>query len=221
VSSRRGEVKGGARRSESDGVPQPRILAGFVQATLAGVPEPARAGVRARLAPAALATLEGSSRLSWLPIEVDVELTRAIYAELGSGRARELFRRSLSTALEAPILHSLVQGALRIFGATPERFYGWAPKAYAQLYRDAGEMRFECDEPGSARLELSGLPSAAASGDYLDGMSAAVAAGFDVLGVKGEVTLSRLDAGAGTASFRLLWEEPDDPVETLPVPAGA
>lgn len=214
-------VKAGARRSESDGVPQPRILAGFVQSTLAGVPAPARAGVRARLAPATLAAIQSSSRLSWLALELDVELTHAIYAELGSGRSRELFRKSLSTALEAPILRSLVQGALRIFGATPERFYGWAPKAYAQLYRDAGEMRFEPEEPGAAWLELSGLPRVAASRDYLDGMAAAVAAGFDVLGVKGEVTLERLDTGAGTACFRLLWEEPDEPVESLPEPVGA
>jgi hypothetical protein len=214
--------KAGARRSESDGVSQPRILAGFVQGTLAGVPAASRAAVRARLAPATLAALEGSSRLSWLPVEVDVELTHAIYAELGAGRARELFRYSLSTALDAPILRSLVQGALRIFGATPERFFGWAPKAYGQLYRDAGEMRFARDEPGSARLELLGLPPAmAGSRDYLDGMGGAVAAGFDVMGVKGEVTLERLDVGAGSACFRLVWEEPDEPVDTLPAPVGA
>jgi hypothetical protein len=207
---------------KATGVPQPRMLAGFVQGTLAGVPAASRDGVRARLAPETLATLASSSRLTWLPIEVDVELTRAIYAELGAGRARELFRSSLSTALEAPILRSLVQGALKIFGATPERFYGWAPKVYAQLYRDAGEMRFERDEPGSARLELSGLPpTVAASRDYLDGMCGAFAAGFDVIGVKGEVTLERLDMSAGSACFRLRWEEPDEPIETLPALAGA
>jgi hypothetical protein len=214
--------KAGARRSESDRVSQPRILAGFVQGTLSSVPPAARTGVRARLAPTTLAVLEGSSRLTWVPIAVDVELTHAIYAELGAGRARELFRSSLSKALEAPILRSLVQGALRLFGATPERFYGWAPKAYAQLYRDAGEMRFERDEPGSARLELSGLPPAVSgSRDYLDGMGGAVAAGFDVMGVKGEVTLERLDVSAGTAVFRLLWDDPEEPVESLPAPVGA
>jgi hypothetical protein len=203
-------------------VSQPRILAGFVQGTLSSLPPAARARVRARLAPATLATLEGSSRLTWLPIEIDVELTHAVYAELGAGRARELFRSSLSNALEAPILRSLVQGALKLLGATPERFFGWAPKAYAQLYRDAGAMRFERDEPGSARLELSGLPPAVAgSRDYLDGMGGAVAAGFDVLGVKGEVTLERLDVSAGTAGFRLLWEDPEEPVESLPAPVGA
>jgi hypothetical protein len=91
---------------------RPRILAGFVQGTVAGL-EPATAqAVRARLAPATLATLERSSRLAWLPIEIDVEVTHAIYAELGAGRAHELFRRNLSVALETPILRSLAQGAL-------------------------------------------------------------------------------------------------------------
>ena len=203
-------------------MPQPRILAGFVQGTLGCVPPAARAGVRARLAPETLAVLERSGRLAWLPIEVDVELTRAIYAELGAGRARELFRSGLSTALDAPILRSLVQAALRIFGANPARVFGWAPKAYAQLYRDAGAMRFEREEPGCARLELTELPApVAASRDYLDGMVGAVAAGFDVMGVKGEVTLERLDVEARSACFRLVWEEPEEPVETLPAPAGA
>jgi len=75
----------------------------------------------------------------------------------GAVRARELFRRNLTGALDAPVLRSLAQGALRILGASPARVFGWAPKVYGQLFRDAGEMRFERDAPGSARLELERL----------------------------------------------------------------
>jgi len=203
-------------------VQRPRILAGFVQGTLAGLEPAAAAGVRARLAPATREALERSSRLAWLPIEVDVELTDAIYAELGATRAREMFRRNLSAALDTPILRSLAQGALRIFGASPARLFGWAPKAYAQLYRDSGEMRFESEGPGAARLELSGLPSAIArSRDYLDGMASAFAAGFDLMGIKGEVTVERIDPAGLRATYRLVWEEDEEPVEPLPEPAGA
>jgi len=203
-------------------VQRPRILAGFVQGTLAGLEPAAAAGVRARLAPATREALERSSRLAWLPIEVDVELTDAIYAELGATRAREMFRRNLSAALDTPILRSLAQGALRIFGASPARLFGWAPKAYAQLYRDSGEMRFESEGPGAARLELSGLPFAIArSRDYLDGMASAFAAGFDLMGIKGEVTVERIDPAGLRATYRLVWEEDEEPVEPLPEPAGA
>lgn len=201
---------------------QPRILAGFVQGTLAGLPPTIAARVRARLAPGTLTALERSSRVSWLPVEIDVELTHAIYAELGAGPAHEMFRRNLSAALDTPILRSLAQGALRLFGTSPARLFGWAPKVYAQIYRDAGAMRFESDGPGSARLELSHLPPAiAGSREYLDGLAGAIAAGFDLMELKGEARIERLDPSAQRACFRLAWEEEDDPVDSIPEAAGA
>jgi len=202
-------------------VQQPRILAGFVQGTLTGLDPASALRVRARLAPASLERLERSSRLAWLPIEIDVELTHAIYAELGAGRAHELFRRNLSVALDSPILRSLAQGALRLFGASPERLFGWAPKAYGQIYRDAGTMRFEAMPPCAARLELSELPAAVASSQpYLDGVAGSIAAGFDLVGCKGEVRIERFDPAHCRACFRLEWEEVD-PTDVLPAPVGA
>lgn len=217
-----GAFKAGGRRSETAGVQRPRILAGFVQGTLAGLPPAVAERVRARLAPETLARLEESSRLAWLPVEMDVELTHAVYAELGAGPAREAFRRNLSSAIDTPVLRSLAHGALRIFGASPARLFGWAPKVYAHIYREAGAMRFESEGAGAARLELFELPPAiAGSRDYLDGMAGSIAAGFDLMELKGEVTVERLDPAGRRASFRLVWEEEEEPVESLPAPAGA
>ena len=200
---------------------RPRILAGFVQGTLAGLDPASALRVRARLAPESLAVLERSSRLAWLPIEIDVELTHAIYVELGAGPAHELFRRNLAAALDSPILRSLAQGALRLFGASPERVFAWAPKAYTQIYRDSGTMRFQSEGAGVARLELSELPPAiATSRNYLDSVAGSIAAGFDLMGVKGEVEIERFDLLWRRACFRLDWED-DEPVEALPEPAGA
>jgi len=203
----------------------PRILAGFVQGTLAAVAaQDAALGerVRARLAPATRERLARASRIAWVALDLDVELTHAIYAELGPVRARELFRRNLSGALDSPVLRSLAQGALRLFGASPARIFGWAPKAYAQIYREAGEMRFALDAPGSARLELHALPPAVAtSRSYLDGMAAAVAAGFDLMGVKGEVRLESHEPVAARARFRLEWDEDGGGEQSLPLCARA
>lgn len=203
----------------------PRILAGFVQGTLAAASErDADLGERvaARLAPETRERLEHTSRIAWLPLAVDVELTHAIYAELGPVRARELFRRNLTGALDAPVLRSLAQGALRILGASPARVFGWAPKVYGQLFRDAGEMRFELDTPGSARLELERLPPCVAeSADYLDGIAAAIAGGFDFLDGKGEVRMESHRPAARRATFRLEWDEEDEGDEGIPVPARA
>lgn len=203
----------------------PRILAGFVQGTLAAVSaQDADLGarVRERLLPATRQALERASRIAWVPIELDVEVTHAIYAELGPARARELFRRNLSGALDSAVLRSLAQGALRLFGASPERLFSWAPKVYSQLYRDSGEMRFALDEPGSARLELSALPPCVArSRSYLDGVAASIVAGFDYMGTKGEVRIERHDVAALRATFRLEWDAEGDGQETLPAPVSA
>lgn len=216
-----GWFKAAGRRSENR-IVQPRILAGFVQGTLAALAPEVATRVRARLAPQTLATLDGSSRLAWLPIELDVELTGAIYAELGPARAHELFRRNLSSAFETPILRPLVQGGLRLFGASPGRVLSWAPKVYGQLFRDAGVMRFTSHGPGQARLELSLLPaSVAASRDYVDGIAAAIAAVFDLMRCKGEVVIERIDAPGRRASFGLRWDEDEAPTETLPAPVSA
>ena len=203
----------------------PRILAGFVQGTLAAVSaQDAALGerVRARLGVATRERLEQASRIAWVPIELDVEVTHAIYGELGPVRAREVFRRNLSGALDSPVLRSLAQGALRLFGASPARLFGWAPKVYAQLFRDAGEMRFTLEEAGAARLELRALPSCVArSRNYLDGVAASIGAGFDFMGVKGEVRIEAHDPAGGRATFRLEWDEDGAGQETLPVPARA
>lgn len=203
----------------------PRILAGFVQGTLAAVCAlDAGLGERvaSRLAPETRERVAHASRIAWLPLSVDVELTDAIYAELGASRAREIFRTNLTGALDAPVLRSLAQGALRLFGASPERVYAWAPRVYSQLYRDAGVMRFAHDAPGSARLELEALPACVAeSASYLDGIAAAIAGGFDFMGEKGEVRIELHAPAARRATFRLEWEADGEGDETLPVPAGA
>jgi hypothetical protein len=203
----------------------PRILAGFVQGTLAAVSErdpEVGERVTARLAPETRERLAHTSRIAWVPLADDVELTHAIYAELGPVRARELFRSNLTGALDAPVLRSLAQGALRIFGASPARVFGWAPKVYGQLLRDAGEMRFELDAPGSARLEIEGLPACVAeSADYLDGVAAAIAGGFDFLDGKGEVRMESHGPATRRATFRLEWDEDDEGDEPIPLPAGA
>jgi len=203
----------------------PRILAGFVQGSLTALSErdPERAErVASRLTAATRDRLSRTSRIAWLPIEIDVELTDAIYAELGASRAREFFHHNLAGFLDGPVLRSLTQGALRLFGASPVRFFGWAPKAYAQLYREAGEMRFGSEEPGTAWLTIERLPPCTVAGpSYVDGMAASIAAGFDVLGIKGEVCVESRVPEAGSVRFRLAWEEEGAGGETLPAPVGA
>ena len=188
---------------------RPRILASFVKSALDGADrQDRRLGerVRARLDDAARAALDAAGPVSFVPVELDVRVTEALFAEAGETRAREILRENLLVTFDAPILSSFVAGALRLLGRNPARLFGWSAKVWGQLYRDCGAIRFVRDGDDAGRLELSDLPTCvAASRPYLAGMEAAFDAAFALMDAEGAVRLAEVDP-AGRASFDLSWK---------------
>jgi hypothetical protein len=188
----------------------PRIFAGFVRSTLDTV-DRADAGlgarVRARLQPDTRRALELASAVSYVPVEIDVEVTERLFDEAGATRACEVLRENLSISLEAPLLSALVTGALRVFGRAPARVLGWTPKLWSQIYRDAGTLEWVPEGPEAGRFELRDLPACiAASRPYLVGIAAAMNAGLETIGVDGDVQLDRVDVTARCATLRVAWK---------------
>lgn len=188
----------------------PRILAGFVHSTLDAMPADVADRVRARLAPETLAALGAASRIAWVPIAYDVEVTDALYLEVGPERARAFLRDNLRKSFDLPVLRGLLDTALRLLGRDPERVLRWAPKVWSQLFRDVGSLRFEVSGPGEARLVLSDLANdVLRSIPWLDGTAGAVTAVFDVLRVDGEARLEGPDRAARRAVLVLRWKPPE------------
>lgn len=189
---------------------RPRILASFVKSVLDGADRCDRAlgeRVRARLSEADRAALAASGPVSFVPVELDVAVTEALFAEAGETRAREILRENLLVTFDAPILSSFVGGALRLLGRNPARLLGWSAKVWGQLYRDCGAIRFERTGETAGRLALAELPACvAASRPYLSGMEAAFDASFALMDAEGSVRLAALDPAAGTAAFELVWK---------------
>jgi hypothetical protein len=188
---------------------RPRILASFVRSVLDGaVRADPRLGerVRARIDGTARAALDAAGPVSFVPVELDVQVTEALFAEAGEARAREILRENLLLTFDAPILSSFVGGALRLLGRSPGRLFDWSAKVWGQLYRDCGAIRFVREGESGGRLELTGLPACVAgSGPYLSGMEAALDAGFALMDVDGEVRLAEADP-RGRAVFQLAWK---------------
>jgi hypothetical protein len=188
----------------------PRVLAGFVQSTLdalAGLGPGAAARVRARMAPASLAAVAEASRIAWVPLALDIELTNWLYAEVGMERGRAFMRDNLRKSFDLPILRGLLDTALRLLGRDPERVLRWAPKVWGHLFRGAGSLRFEEAGACAARLVLADLPDEVLRGsEWLDGTAGAAAAVFDILRVDGEVRLEGPDRSARTAAIHATWK---------------
>jgi len=187
-----------------------RIFAGFVRSTLDTadrVDAELGARVRARLKPETRRALELASAVSYVPVEIDVEVTERLFDEAGATRACEVLRENLSISLETPLLSALVSGALRLFGRVPARVLGWASKMWSQIYRDAGTMEWVAEGPETGRFELRDLPACVArSRPYLVGFAAAMSAGLEMIGVEGDVQLDRVDAAARSVTLRVTWK---------------
>lgn len=189
---------------------RPRMLAAFVQGTLESVdrvdPELGRA-VRRHMQPEKLRALESASRIAFVPLELDVEVTRCLFEVSGPARAREIFRSNMAATFESPILSSFMAMALRLRGRDPARLLGWCSKVWGQLYRDAGGIEFESLGDDAGRFQLHDLPPLlTAHPEYLDGIAAAISAVFDVLDVPGAAELGAVDADAGRAIIHAAWE---------------
>ncbi len=189
---------------------EPRIFASFVRSTLDTidcVDADLGARVLARLRPETRRALELASAVSYVPVEIDVEVTERLFDEAGATRACELLRENLSISLETPLLSALVSGALRLFGRVPARVLGWASKMWSQIYRDAGTMEWVAEGPETGRFELRDLPACVAtSRPYLVGFAAAMSAGLEMIGVEGDVQIERVDVAARSVTLRVAWK---------------
>jgi hypothetical protein len=189
---------------------QPRIFAAFVRSSLDAVDRvdaSLGARVRARLQPETRRALEEASAVSFVPVEIDVDVTESLFAEAGHARACEVLRENLSLTFESPLLSTLVSGGLRLLGRAPARLLGWSSKFWTQLYRDAGTMDFVADGSHAGRLVLRDLPACIVdSQPYLLGMAAALGAAFEMMGVEGEASLGEVHVAARSAAILVSWK---------------
>jgi hypothetical protein len=188
----------------------PRMLGSFIQGTLEAIDRhDADLGRRVRdgLRPASREAIAGASRIAFLDIELDVEVTELLYRLAGPERARAVLRANLAETFASPILRSFITMALRLRGREPARLLEWSSKVWGQIYRDSGSIAFVPVGASEGRFELIGLPPAIAEhGDYVDGIAASMSAVFDLLEVDGRAELKAVDPATGRAIISAFWE---------------
>jgi len=190
----------------------PRMVTSFVQGTLDAIAEAdADLGRRVRegLRPESAETLRSASRISLIPVEIDVEITELLFALAGRERARAILRNALTSTFESPLFGTFLQGALRLRGSNPGRLFGWCSKVWNQIYRDAGDMQFVPISDCEGRLEMERLPTVMRNATYLGGTAATVSAIFTILGLEGTAELGTLDTATGRAVITAAWEPQD------------
>jgi hypothetical protein len=184
------------------------MLASFVQGSLSAIDDlDADLGrqVRAAMKPETLEELESASRVSWLPLHCDIELTRCFFEVAGEKRALQALRDNMANALNSSVLKPLLDGAFAIFGRSPAKILRWTSKVWSLLYRHCGQMTLAKSDERSAVLEATDLPpELVADAKYMTGITAAILGFFEVLGVDAQCELQELRKAG--ASFLVTWK---------------
>jgi hypothetical protein len=173
-------------------------------AALASLGADLEARVRTRVSTQTIRTIEDATRVDWLPVELNVELAEAVFSEAGEARTRAWARASFNLSLNA-FFKPLLQTILRLFDLTPHRIYGFVPRAWPAVYRNAGVASVAEHEAGESRITLQDLPRALMNDSFLRAVAGTLESALELAKVEGRVAVLPWMAEARTATWSATW----------------
>jgi len=154
-----------------------------------------------------LSVLSQHPRTGWFPLSHHMAINHALVSVAGMEGYRQTWRIAMRRMFGQPLLKAFVDGAVRVFGASPATLARVAPTAFQTLFRAAG--RIECTlEPGrSLKLELIDFPvEHSQNGVFAEGMVGVFGSFVDLCKANGEVKLEHHDPSLGAATYTMTWE---------------
>jgi hypothetical protein len=163
--------------------------------------------VQSLLPPALIGAVEKTRTVGWVPFEAQMHLNRALRQVLGTSAYQDLWRRAMFHAYEQTMLKPLIEGTLRLFGASPQGLSKVMPRVWGVVTRGAGALALEPPPgPNRAMTALTGFPHDPGFAElFVPGLAGTMASVFDVCDVKGEVVVHDIDPERGAARFELRW----------------
>lgn len=185
------------------------MRAAHIKENLASLPmlgdERGRAA-RARLDPALVQRIESETRLSWLPLDCDVQLTAAVAAEAGELGVYEWSREAMRRTAVTPLLGPLFRGAVGLFGLSPLGAFRWVQSGWDSIYRGCGRWTHEPSGEGSlVLLHHDAPPPMRRPRTYRLGIAGAFHGVIDVFGYTGSVTTPEPREDEATVRYELQW----------------
>ena len=163
------------------------------------------ADLEAALGPERSRMLAECGRLSWVPIEVDVALSRAVESVVGEGMAYHRTRRSVAATMDTTLMRPLLDGARRVFGLDPRKALKLVKQGWTVVFKDCGHADYECLEDTSAVVRLFDLPEVMlGTPSYVRAIAGSMHGLLDVCGVEG--TTEVLEASLDTRRLELMLE---------------
>jgi hypothetical protein len=148
-----------------------------------------------------------ATSVDWLPMEMNLAVTRAVRDALGEAPFYRFFRDALRDAFSGPLLRIIVEAATRVFRVDAAAFAGWVGRGWGLVFRDCGSWVVERAGDREASLRIENLPRMCLEDDvWLRSVAHSLDAFWVVTRASGECTFVRKDPGEAMATYRLAWK---------------
>lgn len=188
----------------------PSVRARYMQTFSAHVnrlPPADRDAIRAAVPEGTWEMIESAGLLGWLPLTTNLACTRAVADRLGPKETHRFFRSLLLDTSNTPLLRGLVQSVLRVAVRDPGLYLPWISKGFELMFRDSGRWTVMERGPGTAVLEVRGLPAECfTDAVWPESVASALCALLDLTELEGNVSVRSVEPETGAMTFRFRWK---------------
>jgi hypothetical protein len=173
---------------------------------LASQPPRVQVAVREKAA-SALSTVDQASRVDWIPLGVQLEILSALHEEIGARDYDAFCTAHFASTVEQPLVKSVFEGTLRVFGLSPGAVYKMFGKSWSMISSGCGVVSIEGDLSGSGTvIHVRELPIAEPEIDlFVRGFRATFQGPIEVVKKRGNVELRSFDRAAREATYLATW----------------
>jgi hypothetical protein len=151
--------------------------------------------------------VDAASRLSWLPVSLNVRTVEAMAARFGEQRGIELLAECVYRQFDTPLWKSFVGGAMRLLGTDPGLLGRFLPEAIQLVFRGCGQWSVESTGETELTVHARELPaSLVAHGPWLRSLATGMTPLFTLCSCGGSARLAEADEAARSARYVLTWK---------------
>lgn len=186
---------------------EPAVQASYMKNLMSALAGVGKLGPVEAADPELVAELDGTPRLSWLPVAWNVRAVEAVAACYGEQRGIELLAECVYRQFDTPLWKKFVGGAMKLLGTEPSLLGRFLPEAIGLVFRDCGRWRVENTDDCELTLDVERLPAPlAAHRLWLRSIAVGLTPLFTLCGCDGSSELIEVDEHAGRARYRLRWK---------------
>ena len=151
-------------------------------------------------------TVERALRSSWLPLAIQLDILRQVDRQLGRDGYADFCQRHLIRTIETPLVKTVFDGAVRLFGVGPEAVFKVFRRSWAMMSSDAGEVNLLEMSADALRIEVRELPLEEAQATlFIEGFAATFSGVFRLFELDGKTELKSVDYANRTAIYTGSW----------------